>query len=66
LLGKLRPFITENLSPARLARHGLLDPIAVGSLLTRYDAGEKGLASLIWSLVSFQMWWDLYHPGVAV
>jgi asparagine synthase (glutamine-hydrolysing) len=60
LLESLGPFVMDTLSASRLARHGLLEPIAIRRLLDRYYAGEKTLASRIWNLVSFQVWWDRY------
>ncbi len=60
LLDSLRPFVMDTLSASRLTRHGLLEPIAIRGLLDRYYAGEKTLASRIWNLVSFQVWWERY------
>ena len=60
LLQALRGYVTEALSPARLARHGMLDPEAVARLMERYYRGELGLAGRIWNLVCFQMWWERY------
>jgi len=58
ILSKLRGYVEDALAPSSLARHGLLNPVAVTSLLQRYDAGETGLASQLWNLVVFQRWWD--------
>lgn len=63
LLESLRPFVFDSLSAPRLARHGLLEPTSVRRLLDRYYAGEKTLASRIWNLVSFQVWWERYIGG---
>jgi asparagine synthase (glutamine-hydrolysing) len=64
LLRALRGFVTEALSARRLARHGLLEPAAVGDLITRYYGGETSLAGRIWNLVNFQMWWERYVARV--
>ena len=64
MLQSLRGFVTDALSAGRLARHGMLEPAAVDSLVTRYYGGETGLAGRIWSLVNFQMWWERYVGGV--
>jgi asparagine synthase (glutamine-hydrolysing) len=61
LLEQLKGFVLDTLSPPHLARHGLLDPAALAALLARYYAGERRLASRIWNLVSFQMWWQRYY-----
>jgi hypothetical protein len=50
----------DHLSASSLARHGLLEPNAIQALLRRYYGGEKGLASRIWNLVTFQAWWESY------
>jgi hypothetical protein len=31
---------------------------ALSALLARYYRGDRTLASRIWNLVSFQMWWQ--------
>jgi asparagine synthase (glutamine-hydrolysing) len=61
LLEQLKGFVLDTLSPPHLARHGLLDPAALAALLARYYAGDRRLASRIWNLVSFQMWWQRYY-----
>lgn len=63
LLQALRSFVVSALSARRLARHGLLEPAAVSDLISRYYRGEVGLASRIWNLVNFQMWWERYVDG---
>ena len=60
LLQALRGYVTEMLSAARVARHGLLDSEAVANLMGRYYGGDLGLAGRIWNLVCFQMWWERY------
>jgi asparagine synthase (glutamine-hydrolysing) len=60
ILDKLQGYVGATLSPERLRRHGLLDAGAVGGLLKRYYGGEGQLASRIWNLVTFQMWWERY------
>jgi asparagine synthase (glutamine-hydrolysing) len=64
LLQALRAFVTDALSEGRLARHGLLEPTAVGDLVARYYGGETGLAGRIGSVVYFKMWWERYVGGV--
>jgi asparagine synthase (glutamine-hydrolysing) len=64
LLESLKNYVNDALSPARLMRHGMLDPQAVAQLLIRYYSGETGLAGRIWNLVSFQMWWERYIGNV--
>ncbi len=66
LSAQLGDYVRETLSPARLARHGLLDAAAVDALMRRHQAGETALASRIWNLVSFQRWWDRYMEAAPV
>jgi asparagine synthase (glutamine-hydrolysing) len=61
LLDEFKGFVLDALSPPNLARHGLLDPGALSALLGSYYGGNRALASRIWNLVSFQMWWQRYY-----
>jgi asparagine synthase (glutamine-hydrolysing) len=60
ILDKLENYVRASLSPQRLRRHGLLEPTAIANLFGRYYAGEIHLASRIWNLVTFQLWWERY------
>jgi asparagine synthase (glutamine-hydrolysing) len=60
LLNRFRGFVESVLSAERLARHGLLDPEAVGELLQAHYAGRTDHATRIWTLLMFQCWYDLY------
>ena len=64
LLQALRGFVTDALSAPRLKHHGVLEPAAIGDLVTRYYRGETVLAGRIWSLINFQMWWERYVARV--
>ncbi len=60
LRGGLRQFSVETLARHRLDRHGLLDAGTVGRVLDDHFNGRETNDSLIWSLVMFQTWYDLY------
>lgn len=53
-------YAREALSPRRLATHGLFDPVEVDRLLTRFHQGEHTLANKVLSLLSFQIWHQIY------
>jgi hypothetical protein len=52
------------LAPERLARHDILDPQTVARILRDHFDGRETNDALIWSLVVFQTWFDLYVDGV--
>ena len=62
VLGDLRPWVCETLSPARLALHGIFDPAGVGALVDRVYAPEADYTSVnrVLSLVIFQEWYEMY------
>ncbi len=64
LQGWLFDYAKEALSPSELHRHGLFDAHEVGSLLDRFQGGESSLANKILSLLSFQIWYDIYMASV--
>jgi asparagine synthase (glutamine-hydrolysing) len=60
LRGDLRSYTEQVLSRRELARHGLLDQTTVGRILDDHLAGRETNDTLIWSLVVFQVWYNLY------
>lgn len=52
----LQPMVRDLLSPARLARRGVFDPIATTRLLDRFYAGDDGVWRLVWTLLAFEGW----------
>ena len=62
VLGDLQPWVRETLSPARLARHGLFDPAAVGRLLDRLrePGADHFTVNRVMALAIFQEWHELY------
>lgn len=57
-------YAREALSPTNLKRHGLFDPKAVDRLLERFRGGEQRLANKVLSLLSFQIWHQIYLEQV--
>lgn len=56
----LKDYILEALSEERLDRHGLLDKRTVSRILDEHFQGKEIHDTLIWSLVVFQKWFDMY------
>jgi asparagine synthase (glutamine-hydrolysing) len=56
LRGELEPFAREVLSPAAIARGGVLDPRAVTAVLDRHVSGREDLSRQLWGLMSFALW----------
>jgi asparagine synthase (glutamine-hydrolysing) len=60
LQGWLFDYAKEALSPSELSRHDLFDKLEVQRILTEFQGGNAGLANKILSLLSFQIWYDIY------
>ena len=60
LQGWLFDYAKEALAPGELARHDLFSQAEVKRLLDDFQAGNAGLANKILSLLSFQIWYDIY------
>ena len=58
LLGELRSYVEDALSPARLAIHGLLRPESVRELLDQHYSGIGNNGPRIWNLMMLQIWWE--------
>ena len=55
---QLGGFARDTLSESRLAKHGLLDPFAVGQLLDGKFDNQRRSNDRVWNLVMFQLWWE--------
>ncbi len=56
----LKPFVLESLSKENLDKHGLLNYSTIQRILNEHFAGREIHDTLIWSLLVFQVWFDLY------
>ena len=56
LRGELRDWAQDLLSPAALARHGLLDARVVGTYLREHLDGRRAWTPQLWSVLMFQAW----------
>lgn len=54
--GRLRSFIEAELSPARIARRGILKPAFVANRLDAHFCGRENNVALIWSLLALESW----------
>jgi asparagine synthase (glutamine-hydrolysing) len=68
LLSDMEPYVRESLSTARLKSAGIFSPVAVHDILESFYGGKKELANRVLSILTFQIWHDLYmgsRSGVA-
>lgn len=65
LRGPLRPLLRETLTPRDLAAGGILDPVAVRTLVDDHLAGTRDHARRIWALLCFQLWYAELRTGPA-
>jgi len=60
LKNELKPFVLETLSEKNLRKHDLLNQATVRRVLDEHFAGKEIHDTLIWSMVIFQTWFNLY------
>jgi len=64
LRGPLRPWAEELLSPAALARGGVLDMVRVRRLWSQHTAGLANHAERLWTVLSLQAFLETYASDV--
>lgn len=60
LKGKLRPMARDLLSPERLRRSGLFDPVYVARLQSEHERGVANHRKLLWTLLMFELWHESF------
>jgi asparagine synthase (glutamine-hydrolysing) len=55
-----REFLRDNLSESAVRARGLFEPAYVRQLLERHDSGHSDHGSLLWGLLSVELWHQLY------
>ena len=60
LLDEMNPWMRSILSPERISMHGFFDVERVLFLLNNYTKPDHKVAKVIWILIVFQLWWELY------
>jgi asparagine synthase (glutamine-hydrolysing) len=65
LTSELKEMALDMLSPARIARQGLFDPVYVERLLSDHMARVRDNRKLIWTLLIFQLWHARYLESPA-
>ncbi len=65
LRNELKPMLTDELSPARLARLGYFDAGAVGRLVEDHLALRENREGILWALLCFSVWHRVYVEGAA-
>lgn len=63
LKSDLKDYTLKALSEESLALHGLIDPGTVRLILEEHYSGRENNESLIWTLLVFQRWFELYMCG---
>jgi asparagine synthase (glutamine-hydrolysing) len=58
-----RDFCRDLLTPDVIHRRGLFDPQAIGRVLNEHQDGTADHGSLIWGLISVELWHQLYLDG---
>jgi asparagine synthase (glutamine-hydrolysing) len=56
----LRSYALDVLSPQNLSRHGIFDGDTVNRILADHFEGRETNDSLIWALIVFQIWFNMY------
>jgi asparagine synthase (glutamine-hydrolysing) len=56
----LHEFTKTVLQTERVRRAGIVRPEVVADLVERFQAGDRGLANRVLSLVALQLWWEDY------
>ena len=62
----LKEFTLSTLSAKNLERHGLFNHTTIKRILNEHYTGTEIHDTLIWSLLIFQTWFDLYQDNGAV
>jgi len=60
LKNDLKPYVLETLSEKNLKRHHLFNYQTIQTVLREHFSGKEIHDTLIWSMVIFQKWFDLY------
>ena len=63
LKNDLKAYTAAALSEKNLDKHGLLNPATIKNILDEHFSGREIHDTLIWSLLVFQKWFDLYIDG---
>jgi len=56
----LKPYVLDTLTKKNLEKHGLLDSGTINKVLDEHFSGREIHDTLIWSLLIFQKWFDIY------
>jgi len=63
LKSDLKNYVAEALSERNLKNHGLLNHETIRNILKEHFSGQEIHDTLIWSLLVFQRWFELYIEG---
>jgi asparagine synthase (glutamine-hydrolysing) len=60
---ELRPLVSECLSEERLKRQGIFNSRFVAQLLEEHLSGRADHRKALWTLLSFQLWYDRWSKA---
>ena len=61
--GPLADLLRETLSPQRLGRSGVFDPVPITRLVDEHIAGVRNHRRILWALLTFELWWTEHVRG---
>ena len=61
LRGPLREWATETLAPAKVERHGVLNPDTVQTLFAQHQSRQSNNAYMLWNLIVLTEWIDAHQ-----
>ena len=59
-MNEMKPLVMDTLTKPNLNKHGFFNYGTLQKILNEHFTGKEIHDSLIWSLVIFQKWYDMY------
>ena len=60
LKGELKEFSESFLARNQIEKSGLLNPDAVGQMLSEHQSGQRNYALQLWSVIAMEAWYRMY------
>jgi len=60
LKNDMKPYVMDVLSKHNLQKHAFLDPNGVQQVLDEHFSGREIHDTLIWAMIVYQKWYDIY------
>lgn len=65
LAGQFRPILDKYTDANMLRQQGIFDPLVVGRLVQEHLANKANHSHVLWSIIVFQAWYDMWLTGRA-